>query len=118
LWVLFLPVLVIELIVHPTLYHSYGGPGYLLMLAYLILALVAVIHTAVTNPWWKLRQLGMGVILTGLLVGIVPALVGFIDWAFMREFDIPTSVYWPMLIAVIPVALALGVRKEESSGGP
>jgi hypothetical protein len=115
LWLLFLPVLVIELITHPTLYHSYGGPGYLLMLTYLILALVAAMHTGVIHPRWKLKQSGMGLILTGLLVGIVPALLGFIDWAFLREFDIPTSTYWPMLIAVIPFTMALGVQREAGA---
>ncbi len=108
---LFLPLLVVELITHPALYHTYGGPGYLLMLTYLILALVAVMHTWVTTPRAELRRSGMSLVLTGLAIGLVPALVGFIDWAFMREFDIPTSAYWPMLIAVVPVAMAMGVRK-------
>ncbi|NNG15484.1 MAG: hypothetical protein HKM89_03310 [Gemmatimonadales bacterium] len=112
LWLLFLPVLVIELITHPTLYHTYGGPGYLLMLTYLMFALAAAMHTGVINPRWKLKQSGMGVILMGLLVGIVPALVGFFDWAFMREFDIPTSVYWPVLLSVIPLTMAIGVHAE------
>lgn len=112
LWVLFLPLLVVELMVHPTLYHTYGGPGYLLMLTYLILALLAVVHTWVTTPRAELARSGMSIVLIGLAIGLVPALVGFVDWAFLRDFDIPTSIYWPMLIAVIPLAMALGVRRE------
>ncbi len=113
LWILFLPLLVLELITHPALYHVYGGPGYLLMLTYLILALVAVLHTWVTTPRAELARSGMSVVLIGLAIGLVPALVGFVDWAFMREFDIPSSVYWPMLLSVIPIAMAMGVSREQ-----
>jgi hypothetical protein len=115
LWLLFLPLLVVELIVHPTLYHTYGGPGYLLMLTFLILGLAAALHTGVTNPSWKLKQSGMGVILMGLLFGIVPTILGVVDWAVLREFDIPTSAYWPVLLSVIPVTMAMGVHAEAEA---
>ncbi|HSM15446.1 MAG TPA: hypothetical protein VK845_00425, partial [Gemmatimonadales bacterium] len=111
LWILFLPLLVLELVTHPALYHTYGGPGYLLMLTYLILALVAVVHTWVTTPRAELTRSGMSLVLIGLAIGLVPALVGVVDWAFMRNFDIPTSTYWPILVAVIPVAMAMGVQR-------
>ena len=117
LWILFLPLLVLELVTHPALYHTYGGPGYLLMLTYLILALVAVVHTWVTTPRAELARSGMSIVLIGLAIGLVPALVGFVDWAFLRGFDIPTSVYWPMLVAVVPVAMGLAVRRESQAAG-
>jgi len=112
LWILFLPLLVLELVTHPALYHTYGGPGYLLMLIYLILALVAVVHTWVTTPRAELTRSGMSLVLIGLAIGLVPALVGFVDWAFLRGFDIPTSVYWPVLLSVVPLTMAMGVRRE------
>jgi hypothetical protein len=111
-WLLFLPVLILELIVHPALYHSYGGPGFLLMLGFVVLALAAVVHTWVTTPRRELRRSGMSLILIGLAVGIVPTLVGVIDWALFRDFDIPGSAYLPLLIIAIPLTMALGVRKQ------
>jgi uncharacterized membrane protein len=111
-WLLFLPVLVAELIVHPVMYHSYGGPGFLLMLGFLVLALAAVVHTWVTTPRRELRDSGMSLILIGLVVAIVPTLVGVIDWALFRDFDLPGSAYLPLLIIVIPLTMAMGVRAE------
>jgi hypothetical protein len=111
-WVLFLPLLVLELVFHPRLYHAFGGPGSLLMLVYCLLALVAVTHTLVTTPRRELWASGMGLILVGILVAVVPTLVGVIDWAFLYGFSLPGSIYYPLALAAFPFAMALAVRRQ------
>lgn len=106
-WVLFLACLVLELIFHPLLYHTFGPVGSLLMLGYCILALVAVTHTVVTTPRSELWECGMGLILVGLLVAILPNLL-----AFFFAFRLPGSGYFPLLLAAIPITMALAVRKQ------
>jgi len=115
-WALSLPLLVLELIFHPTLYHTFGPLFSLLMLGYLILALAAVTHTLVKTPRSELRESGMSLILVGLLVAVVPTLVGFIDWAFPRGFSLPGSSYYPLLLVAIPLTMALAVRKQARLG--
>ncbi|UCG85509.1 MAG: hypothetical protein JSW71_16465 [Gemmatimonadota bacterium] len=111
-WILFIPLLVLELIFHPRFYHSIGGPGSLLMLVYTVLALAAAAHTAATTPRMELVQSGMGLILVGILVAVVSTLIWAIDSMFLRDFQIPGSSYFPLLILAIPVTMALGVRKQ------
>jgi membrane-associated protease RseP (regulator of RpoE activity) len=110
-WALFLPLLVLELIFHPRLYHAFGGPGSLIMLVYCMLALVAVVHTLVKMPRGELWSSGMGWILVGLLAAIVPTSVGMIDWAVLQGFSLPGSNYYPLALAVFPLSMALAVRQ-------
>ncbi|MHC4767124.1 MAG: PDZ domain-containing protein [Planctomycetota bacterium] len=105
-WALFLPLLVLELIFHPRLYHAFGGPGSLIMLVYCMLALVAVVHTLVKMPRGELWSSGMGWILVGLLAAIVPTSVGMIDWAVLQGFSLPGSNYYPLALAVRQMARA------------
>ncbi len=113
-WVVLLFCLVLELIFHPRFYHTFGPLYSLLMLGYAVLAVVALIHTAVKLDRAALRQTGMGIIVSGIAVAVVPTLVGFIDWALLYNVSIPGSSYFPLLIAVIPLAMALGARRVTS----
>jgi len=128
LWVLVPATGVFELIFHPALYHTFGPWIGLLMLGYAILALVAAVYAIAKTPPGKMWDSGMGWILTGLVVGLVPTLVGAIDWALLWDFDIPGSNYFPLMLAVIPLTMALAVRQQarggsspaalETAGGP
>ncbi len=111
LWVLVPVMLVLELIFHPALYHTFGTWIGLLMLGYAILALAAAVRGIVKTPRGELWSSGVGWILTGLVVGLVPTLVGAIDWAFFWDFDIPGSIYFPLLLAVVPLSMALAVKQ-------
>jgi hypothetical protein len=112
LWLTVPLTAVLELLFHPALYHTFGPWLALLMLGYVILGLAALVHTALKTPRGRLWDSGMGWILVGLVVGFVPTLVGLIDWAFLRDFDIPGSSYYALMLAVIPVTLALAVRQQ------
>ena len=111
-WVLFLPLLVLELIFHPRLYHAFGGPGSMIMLVYCLFALVAALHTIVMTPWRKLWSSGMGWILVGVVAAVVPSLVGMLDWAVFHGFSLPGSSYYPLALALFPVSMALAVRQQ------
>jgi hypothetical protein len=109
-WVLLLACLVLELIVHPTLYHTFGPVGSLLMLAYCILALVALTHTVVKTAGRELWESGVGLILVGILVGAAPTLLGALAFAF--RLNLPGSDFYPLMLAALPLAMALAVRKQ------
>jgi hypothetical protein len=110
--------LILELIFHPRFYHSFGGFNGLLMLAYAALAVVALAHTAVKTPRQERRASGMNIILVGVVVAVVPSLVAFIDWGFLWNVSIPGSGYFPLLLGVVPLAMALGVRKQARMSAP
>ncbi len=110
-WVVLLLCLVLELIFHPRFYHTFGPLYSLLMLAYLILAVAALIHTSVKMGRAELRESGVGIILVGIAAAAIPTLIGFVDWAFLYNFSLPGSGYFPLLVAVIPFTMALGVKR-------
>jgi hypothetical protein len=117
-WGALVVCLILELIFHPRFYHTFGPLYSLLMLVFCALALLAVMHTAVTTSRDERRRSGMGIILLGAGVAVVATTIAFVDMAFLWDFNIPGSSYFPLLIAVIPLTMALGVRKQAHEKGP
>ena len=111
-WAALLFCLVLELVFHPRLYHTFGPLHGLLMFVFSILAVAAVIHTMVTTPRDELHASGMSIILVGAVAALVPTLVAAIDWMFLWNFDIPGSNWFPLLLGVIPLTMAWAVRKH------
>ena len=110
-WGVLIISLLVELIFHPRFYNTFGPLYGLLMTAYSVLAVVAVTHTVVTTSRKELRVSGMSIIVVGVTIAVVFSTVAFIDAAFLWEFSIPGSSYFPLLIAVVPFTMALGVRQ-------
>jgi hypothetical protein len=108
---LVLVLYVVEIVVHPLLYWAVGEAMSLLMLGYAALIVAAVAHTVVKTPWGALWQSGMGWILLGLLVAIVPNVVA----AF--GLRLPASRYYPLLFAAVPLGMALAVSKQARFAG-
>ncbi len=117
-WVAFLACLVLELIYHPRLYHSFGGFFSVMSLGYTLLAAAAVIHTAVSMPRTRLRESGMAFILIGLFLALVPNVVLIVMRILAPALRFPGSSLAPFLLAAIPVTMALGVKKDYASGQP
>ena len=113
-WVIFLGCLVTELIFHPRFYDTFGWYGGLLMFTYFVLAVAALIHTWVKTPRGEVRVSGLGSILAGVAVGVGGILLWALDALLLQGFDIPGSNWAPVLFGVIPVGMALGVRKATS----
>jgi hypothetical protein len=110
-WVILLGCLVTELIFHPRFYHTFGWFGGLLMFSYFVLAVAALIHTWVKTPRDKMRVSGLGSVLTGVAVGVGGIILWAVDALVLQAFDIPGSNWAPVLFGVIPVGMALGVKK-------
>jgi hypothetical protein len=114
-WVLFVGCLVLELVFHPRLYHTFGGPGMILLMAYGGLALAAVVHSLIKTPRQELWSSGMGWILAGLLVGMAPSVVVLTGTLLIPGLQVPGAVYFPLLIVAIPLSLALAVKRQARS---
>ena len=110
LWILFIACLVLELITHPIMYHTFDALGFLLILVYCILALVALTHSTVKMSPQERRNSGTIVIITGILVAFIPTLVGAL--AFVLRLNLPGSNYFPLMLAVFPLSMALAVKKH------
>jgi hypothetical protein len=114
-WVLFVGCLVLELVFHPRLYHTFGGPGMMLLLAYGALTLVAIAHSFLRTPMRELWASGMGWILLGLLVAMGPSLVVFLAILMIPDLRMPGVGYLPLLIMAIPLSMALAVLTRARS---
>ncbi len=110
-WVILLGCLVLELIFHPRFYHTFGSYTGLLMFTYLILAVAALVHSWVTTPGEEVKASGLGRILAGFAIGVGGVLLWAVDALLLQGFDIPGSNWAPVLFGVIPMGMALGVRK-------
>ena len=109
-WLFLLGCLGVELAFHPRYYNSFGGVIGLEMLGYVLLALGAMIHTAVTLPRQERRDSGIGIILLGMGAAVALTLVAAVDF-FFPALAIPGSGWLALGFALIPLSMALGVRK-------
>lgn len=115
-WVVLLFCLVLELVYHPRFYHTFGPLYSLLMFAYVVLAVWALIHTKVKVSKNELERSGMRIIFIGVVVALAGTLVAAVDWMFLWNFDIPGSGWLAVLIGVIPISIAMAVRKAAGEG--
>jgi hypothetical protein len=110
-WLALLVCLIVELVGHPRFYHSFGGFLGLLFLGYLLALLAAVVTTVLRTPRAERRATGVTAIVVGFLVVLVPNGVALSAW-LIPGLDIPFAGYFPLLIAVIPLAMALGISRH------
>jgi hypothetical protein len=115
-WVILLGCLGVELLYHPRFYHSFGGFSSLLMLAYVVLAVFTLLHTWLTSAREERSASGMSRVLTGMGIGLAGLLIWFADAALLQGFDLPFSGWLPLLLAAVPVGMALGVKRGADTG--
>jgi hypothetical protein len=113
-WVAYLGCLVVELIYHPRFYHSFGGFLGLVMLFYMISAISALIHSWATTPKEEISTSGLGWALAGMGLGIGGVLLWAVDALLLTGFNIPGTNWAPILFAVVPVGMALGVKRAAN----
>jgi hypothetical protein len=111
-WVVLVGCLVVELLFHPRFYHTFGGFIGILLFGYLGLALSTLIHSWVRTPRGEVWSSGLGWILVGFGAGFGGLLLWAVDALLFTGFDIPGSNWAPVLFAVVPMGLALGVRQS------
>jgi membrane-associated protease RseP (regulator of RpoE activity) len=107
-WVLLVAFEVVELLVHPRLYRSTGNVAGLVILAYLALAVAALVHSLATTPRGTVWRSGLGWALLGMLLAITAIVVPMVGTA-MR---LPGAAWAELLLVALPLALALGVRQQ------
>jgi hypothetical protein len=110
-WVILVGCLVVELLFHPRFYHTFGGLIGLLLLGYLLLALAALVHSWAKIPKKELGPSGLGWILAGFGLGLGGVLLWAVDALLLQGFDVPGSNWAPILFGMIPIGMALGVRR-------
>jgi len=115
-WVVLVGCLLVELLFHPRFYHSFGGLIGVLLFGYLVLTLVALIHSWVKTPGGKVWASGLGWVLVGFAAGFGGLLLWVVDALLLTGFDIPGTNWAPVLFGVIPIGLALGIRKSVGEG--
>ena len=115
-WLILLGCLGVELAFHPRFYHAFGGFSSLLMLAYTALAVVALLHTWFVSSRDELSASGMSRVLMGVGLGLGGLLVWVVDAALLPTVDLPLSGWLPLLLAAIPIGMALGVRHGAAEG--
>ena len=110
LWGIFAGCLILELIAHPRFYHTFGSFGALLVCVYSLLAIIAMLHTVGKLELTERREYGMNLILWGVIVAVAASLLGLV--AFALRLNLPGSEYLALLIAAIPLTMALAVRQH------
>ncbi len=110
-WVALIVCLVVELVFHPRFYHSFGAFMGLLLFSFLILAVASFVHGWVKTPREEMGPSGMRPVLLGMAIGFGGILLWLGDEFLLQGFDIPGTAWAPVLMGVVPVGLALGVRR-------
>ena len=81
------------------------------MFAYLVLAVAALIHSWVNTTSEEVRASGLGSILAGVAIGVGGLILWAVDELLIQGLDIPGTNWAPVLFGVIPIGMAIGVRK-------
>ena len=99
-----------------TLSFTYGQS--ILEFCYLLSAILFVFglkmlshpETARRGNFWA----GLGMVLAGMAVGLGGVIFWAVDALAFQAFDVPGSNWAPVLFGVIPIGMALGVRRAGS----
>ena len=113
-WLVLVVCLALEVVTHPRLYHAFGAFIGILLVGYLLTSVGVVIHTVATTGWDHLTRTGMGIILVGWGVAVIPNAVAVVGWLIPPGLDTPGQAFFPYLLTAIPLTMALAVRTEAS----
>jgi hypothetical protein len=107
IWCAVVAFLVAEIVVHPRLYYTTGSVVGPLIAVYALLILVALGHTWWTTPATERRAAGVNVILAGFAIAI--------GWTVATMAGLVQVAAWVsgLVIAVIPVTMAIAVRRQS-----
>ena len=114
-WLVLLGCLVAEVALHPRLYHTFGGFIGILFLGYLVAAVLVLAHTALTTPRDQWAPSGLGLMLAGWAVALVPNVAVAAGWFLAPQFAVPGRAWFPLLLVAIPVSMALAVRRAAAA---
>jgi hypothetical protein len=110
-WLVLLGCLGVELAFHPRYYHSFGGFFGLLLLGYALALVAVVVARVLRTPSEQRRTSGLNLMTAGFAVVLFPNLVALATW-LIPGFSVPGASYAPLLIALVPLAIALGISRQ------
>jgi len=116
-WLVLLGCLLTELVAHPRLYHAFGPLIGILFLGYLVASLVALVLTALTTRLDAWGSTGVGILVAGFAVALVPNLVAVVGWLIPPGYETRGQEWFPYLLVAIPLSLALAVKREAAAAG-
>jgi hypothetical protein len=110
-WFVLLCCLIVELAFHPRYYHSFGGLFGILLLGYLLALVGVVVDRALRAGPEERRTSGLSVIVWGFGVVLVANVLALGTW-LVPGLTIPGSAYAPLLFALVPMAMAVGISRH------
>lgn len=114
-WLVLLGCLVVEVALHPRLYHTFGGFIGVLFLGYLVAAVLVLAHSTLTTPRDQWSSSGVGLIVGGWAVALLPNAIVMVGWMTQGGWSVPGERYFPLLLVAIPVSMALAVRRAAAT---
>jgi len=83
----------------------------LIFLGYLVLSLVALIHSFVTAEPRKRAEEGLNLMLAGVLIGLLPLTIMMVAGMFVRTDLLPGSDFIFLTVVLVPISFALALLK-------
>lgn len=85
---------------------------------YILLAVVAVIHSYVRAPAAERRANGLNLMLAGMVIGFGPIAVSLLAHTIFPHIgDLPGERFWGVTMIAVPIGLALALMKLEPATG-
>jgi hypothetical protein len=109
-WLALVGCLILELVLHPRLYLAFGGFVGILAVGYLLATVAVVIQAVATAGLDAPSTRGLGWVLTGWGIAVIPNAVAVVGWYVPPGLDTPGQDVFPYFVVAIPLTLALAVR--------
>jgi hypothetical protein len=91
----------------------------IVLLAYLILSMVALIHSYVTAAPHERAEQGLNILLGGVLLGLLPVTMRAVTGIFFSEtLLLPGSRFYLLTLVLIPISFAWALLKVQRDANP
>jgi len=84
----------------------------LMFVGYLVLSIVALIHSFVTAAPQERAEKGLNFMLAGVLIGLLPLTLGMVAGMFDVQVDFPGSDFFFLTLLLIPISFAIALLKD------
>jgi len=104
-----------EVLLDPGFYLAFGAVTLVLVFAYVMVLLWVFGHGWLTARPEERRKSGMGIMLAGLGIALVPQLLRLIPPFLLPDLLLSGTKYLSLFAVAIPVSMALAIRKHQRS---
>ncbi|MCG6956173.1 MAG: PDZ domain-containing protein [Gemmatimonadetes bacterium] len=116
-WLIYLPVVAFALLglINALVKGGLGAPGALILgivlIGYAVMALAALIHSFVTAAPKERSEMGLNLMLAGVLVGLIPITLMMVAGMFVRTDLIPGGRFLILSLVLIPISFGVALLK-------